>query len=164
MKNLLVRRHLGEESPKKRSELVTWAWKTWLFARLRGRLIILAFQMAWQMERTPANEVSLPIKVIHKRKIRLWKVKLNLVKCMLISRHSRSCGQSCPQLETKQSSGEELGTVTVTWCLTLMNSLGVKTIVLEVCTVRKEGGPGIWWMGCRQYDFESTKFGYKSEL
>lgn len=46
--------------------------------------------------------------------------------------------------ETNQSSGEKLGTAIETWCLTLVNSVGVKNIVLKVCNVREEGGRSIW--------------------
>lgn len=44
---------------------------------------------------------ELPIRAIHKRKRRLWEVKLNLFECMLILRHLWTCRQRCPQRLTK---------------------------------------------------------------
>lgn len=43
--------------------------------------------------------------------------------------------------ETNQSSGEKLEIETEIWCLTVVHSAGVKNTVLEVCNVRKGGGP-----------------------
>lgn len=49
--------------------------------------------------------------------------------------------------ETNQSSGGKLEkeTETETWCLAVVHSIGAKSLVLEVCNVRKGGGPAF---GC----------------
>lgn len=47
--------------------------------------------------------------------------------------------------KTNQSSGGKLEAEAETLCLAAVHSIGVKSIVLEVCNVRKGGGPAV---GC----------------
>ena len=100
MKNLLGRCYLREESAKRmvrtgnpslRNLIIYWVW---------GSLMISVFQIAWGMERTAANGEQLPGRAVHKRKIKLWKVKFNWFNTCWFWGLAKPCRQDCPQWET----------------------------------------------------------------